>query len=339
MAFSRQSLRIDAAAEVERISLALMKAVRKNLRRRGAVVGVSGGIDSSVVLALAARSLGGGQVRAIIMPERDSDPESEVLARLIATQCGVDFVVEDITRVLDAFGGYRRRDDAVGRVFPEYHHQSGYRAKITLPANLLNDDTLNIYSLVVETPDGRILKKTLSAPEFRQIVAACNLKQRTRMSMLYYWAELNNFAVVGTANKNEHDLGFFVKYGDGGVDVNPIAHLYKTQVYQLAEFLGIPEGIRRRAPTTDTYPARSTQEEFFFRLPFDQLDLLMHGMETCTPIPAVAEALDLSAVQVGRVYKDLVRKHSAAEYLKAAPLEFADGTAPNEHKPSNGKYQ
>src|SRR5207302_1514491 len=151
-----------------------------NLRRRGAVVGVSGGVDSSVVLALAARSLGAEQVRAIIMPERDSDPDSEVLARLMATQCGVEFVVEDITRVLDSFGGYRRRDEAIRRVFPEYHQQSGYRAKIILPANLLNQDTLNIYSLVVETPDGRTLKKTLSAPEFRQIVAACNFKQRAR---------------------------------------------------------------------------------------------------------------------------------------------------------------
>jgi NAD+ synthase len=107
-------------------------------------------------------------------------------------------------------------------------------------------------------------RKSRALREYLQIVAASNLKQRTRMSTLYYHAEMRNYAVIGTANKNEHDQGFFVKYGDGGVDIQPIAHLFKTQVYQLARYLGVPEEIQQRPPTTDTYSASCTQEEFSF---------------------------------------------------------------------------
>lgn len=320
MSFNKQALEIDAAAETERISLALTKAVRKKLRRKGGVVGVSGGVDSAVVLAISVRSFGPQNVRALIMPERDSDPESENLARLVATQCGLEPVMENITGVLESFHCYQRRDEAIRRVFPEYNFDLGYRAKITLPSNLLTEATLNVYSLTVEAPDGRILQRTLSVPEFCQIVAASNMKQRTRMAMLYYYAELNNFAVIGTVNKDEHDLGFFVKYGDGGSDVTPIAHLYKQQVYQLAEYLGIPDVIRSRPPTSDTYAAGCTQEEFFFRLPFHTMDLLLHGMETGTPPSEVARLMNFTEAQVARVYGDFVRKRRSTAYLKMIPI-------------------
>lgn len=323
MSFSRHVLELEAQAEVERLRSALLRTVRKTLRRNGAVVGISGGIDSSVVLGLCAHAFGPLRVRAIMMPERDSDPDSEGLAREVAARYGVEPVLEDITGCLDGFACYRRKDEAIQRLFPEYDAARGYRSKITLPPNLLEGDALNVFSLTVLTPDGRAITKQLPAREFCQIVAASNFKQRARMSMLYYHAELNNYAVIGTANKNEHDQGFFVKYGDGGADVRPIAHLYKTQVYQLAEYLGVPDRIRRRVPTTDTYSAPTTQEEFYFRLPFETMDLLWYAMEHEAPVSEVAGVMHLTEQQVKRAYNHFVAKRRATEYLRHEPISLA----------------
>src|ERR1051326_1807063 len=214
MKFHKKMLEIDAAAETDRIVSALRKNVRL-MRRYGAVLGISGGIDSSVVLALCVRAFGREKVVAIMMPEKDSDPESEQIARRLAGHFGVNPTLEGLTPILDGFGCYPRRDEAIRRVFPDYNSAAGYKAKIVLPQNLLDEGTLNVFTLVVITPDGNELRKQLPVREFLQIVAASNFKQRTRMSMVYYHAEVNNYAVIGTANKNEHDQGFFVKYGDG----------------------------------------------------------------------------------------------------------------------------
>ncbi|HWR53683.1 MAG TPA: NAD(+) synthase [Bryobacteraceae bacterium] len=331
--FSTHALEIDARAECDRITSLLAHAVRGTLRRNGAVVGVSGGIDSAVVLALCAKSFGPGRVRAILMPERDSDPESERLARDVAALYGVQCVIEDISVCLHAFGCYRRKDEAIRRIFPEYDAARGYKSKITLPPNLLDESTLDVFSLTIVRPDGEALTERLPSHELLQIVAASNFKQRARMSMLYYNAELNNYAVVGTANKDEHDSGFFVKYGDGGVDVMPIAHLFKTQVYQLADVLGIPEEIRQRVPTTDTYSAPTTQEEFFFRLPFAMMDLLWYAMETGVDAAEAARVMNLSEQQVTRVYESLARRRRATEYLRSHPIGFRDQLTRAEEAP------
>ena len=320
MTFGKHVLTIDPAIETERLVAFLQNSVRQVLRRHGGVVGISGGVDSSVVLALCVRAFGPQRVAAVILPETDSDPESETLARLVADRFGVEPVLEVITPALEGFGCYRRRDEAIRRVFPEYDPQKGYKAKIVLPQNLLDEDTLNVFHLTIVTPEGDEKTKRLPPREYFQIVAASNFKQRTRMAMLYYHAELRNYAVIGTANKNEHDQGFFVKYGDGGVDVKPIAHLYKTQIYQLAEYLGVPEEIRTRPPTTDTYSARSTQQEFFFRLPFELMDLLWFAQENQVPIAEVAQAMGLSETQVQRAFADFTRKARTTAYLRTPPL-------------------
>lgn len=319
MSFSRESVKIDPAAETERIVSELRRLVRQVMRRSGGVVGISGGVDSSVVLGLAVRAFGAERVAAIMMPERDSDPLSQRLATAFALQLGVAPILEDITPALTGFGCYQRRDEAVRRLFPDYDAERGYKMKITLPSNLLDKGTLNVFSLTIVTPDGQELKKLLPAADFLQIVAASNFKQRTRMSMLYYHAELRNYAVIGTANKDEHDQGFFVKYGDAGVDVKAIGHLYKTQVYQLAEYLGVPEAIRRRTPTSDTYSAPCDEQEFFFRLPFETMDLLWHAHENNVPIPEVARVMDLTDEQVQRVFSDFERKKRTTEYLRMTP--------------------
>jgi NAD+ synthase len=320
MNFSKQSLNLDPILETDRIVRFLQQNVRRSMRRLGGVVGISGGVDSAVVLALLVRTFGPAHVVAVMMPDKDSDPLSEKLARELAAKFGVEPRLEDITRAVEGFDGYRRRDEAIRRLFPEYDACAGYKAKIGLPPDLLETGSLNVFSVTVVAPDGRQETRPLPPRELLEIIAATNFKQRARMATLYYQAEVRQYAVIGTANKNEHDQGFFVKYGDSGTDIQPLAHLFKTQVYQLARFLGVPEAILKRPPTTDTYSAQCDQREFFFRLPFETLDLLWLALEHQTPVHQVAEVMGLSEEQVQRAFDDIVRKRRTTEYLRMAPL-------------------
>jgi len=318
MQFTKNSLNLDAARETERIVSFLQTNIRQTMRR-GAVVGISGGIDSALVLGLAVKAFGPNRVVAVMMPDKDSDPLSEKLARELAAKFGVEPRMENITGALEGFDCYRRRDDAIKRVVPEYEPAKGYKSKIVLPQDLLEEATLNVFSVTVVRPDGSEITKPLPAREMLEIVAASNLKQRSRMSTLYFHAESRQFAVIGTANKNEHAQGFFVKYGDGGVDIQPIAHLFKTQIYQLARHLGVPEGILTRPPTTDTYSAPCNQEEFFFRLPYATLDLLWLAMEQRVPAAETAKVMGLTEVQVQRVFDDISRKIKTTDFLRLLP--------------------
>lgn len=320
--FSKDVLQLDVAAESERLVEAIRQTVLVRFRRKGAVVGVSGGVDSATVLALTARALGADRALALIMPEKDSSPDSEVLAREVAAQLGVGVVKEDMTAALSELGCYERRDAAVREVFRDYDPRRD-RVKIVLPGDLLDQGGLNVFSLVRVSPEGGHERQLLSPSAYLGIVAASNMKQRTRMLTLYYHAERRNYAVVGTANKNEHGQGFFVKYGDGGVDVQPIQHLYKTQVYQLARHLRIPQRIIDRTPSSDTYSEGCSQEEFYFRLPFELMDVMWYGLEHEVPARMVARELGLSEEQVGRAYRDLARKARATQYLRTDPISFA----------------
>jgi len=320
MDFNKNILDIDAKAETELIVTILRKTIRQEMHKHGGVVGISGGIDSAVVLGLSVEAFGPENVTAVMMPEKDSDPISELLGRKLAGRFGVEPTLEDITPVLEGFNCYPRRDEAICRIFPEYNADAGYKSKIVLPQNLLDEDTLNFFSLTIYTPDGEEKTRRLPLHEYMQIVAASNFKQRTRMSMLYYHAEMRNYAVIGTANKNEHDQGFFVKYGDGGADIQPLGHLYKTQVYQLARYLGVPEEIQQRPPTTDTYSAHSTQEEFFFRLPFETMDILWFAQENNISTNEVAQVTGLNEIQVQRAFNDFIRKKRTTNYLRMPPI-------------------
>lgn len=318
MAFTKEDIKINPSEETEKIIQKLKDDVRIKLKKRGAVIGISGGIDSSLVLALCAKAFGANKVLGVMMPEQDSNPDSLTLAKELANKFDVQYVVEDMTDAVRGFGCYTRRDEAIKNVFPEF--DDSYKAKIVLPANILEKDTLNIFQLTIISPDGKEKAERLPLKEYLQIVAASNFKQRSRMSMLYYHAESRNYAVIGTGNKNEHEQGFFVKYGDGGADVKPIAHLFKTQVFQLSKYLEVPEEIQGRIPTTDTYSAEQTQEEFFFRLPFDILDTIWYGWEKGVGEDEIANALNLTPKQVQNVIHDIKRKIAATEYLRINPL-------------------
>ena len=316
-AFSWDALRLDPALETARIASAIRELVAKQLRRRGVVVGLSGGIDSSVAAALSVQALGKDRVLGLFMPEADSSDDSLRLGRLAADSLGIKTVLEDIGPILAAAGCYRRRDEAIKKVLPEYG--DGYKSKLVLP-NVFEADGYSIFHVVVESPSGVRTKARLSAEAYLGIVAATNFKQRTRKMMEYYHADRLNYAVVGTPNRLEYDQGFFVKNGDGAADLKPIAHLYKSQVYRLAEYLRVPEEIQKRPPTTDTYSLQQSQEEFHFTLPYDKMDLCLYGKNRGIPAAEVAPAAGLTLAEVERVWRDIDAKRKATRYQHLPPL-------------------
>jgi NAD+ synthase len=315
--FSPETLVLDVAAETERICTAIRAQVLRRLRRRGAVVGLSGGIDSSVTAALCAKALGSKNVLALFMPERDSDPESLKLGRIVAERLGIEAVLEDISPCLAASGCYARRDAFIRRLVPEFGE--GWGCKVTI-ANTLAGEGYNLTKLVVRGPNGE--ERTLRMPleVYLGIVAATNMKQRTRKQIEYYHADRLNFAVAGSPNRLEYDQGFFVKNGDGAADFKPIAHLYKSQVYQLGEHLGIPEDVRLRPPTTDTWSLAQTQDEFYFSLPYRQMDLCLYGLNNAIAAEDVAKAANLTVEQVLSAWRDIAAKRKATRYLHEQPL-------------------
>jgi NAD+ synthase len=320
MSSIKELLQINPEQETNRLIAEMRNVLKNQFHRQGAVIGISGGVDSSVCLALSVRAFGPKKVLGIAMPESDSNPESALLARKLAKQYGIDYIVEDMTAALAGFGTYNRRDEAIKRVFPEY--DATYKAKIVLPSVLGEKDTLNVFKLTIISPEGEERSERIPIRDYLQIVASSNFKQRSRMSMLYYHADRLNYAVIGTGNKNEHDQGFFVKFGDGGADIKPIAHLLKTQVYQLAEYLDVPKEIQQRTPTTDTYSAECTQEEFFFRVSFELGDLIWFAMENDIPVSQVASELNLSEDKIIHIQNDIKRKIKTTEYLKMNPIHL-----------------
>ncbi|WP_137134256.1 NAD(+) synthase [Rhizobium sp. FKY42] len=308
---------LDAKAEIEATANWLRERLRTDLRKRGLVLGLSGGIDSSLCAALAVEAVGAKNVFGIFMPENDSDPESLRLGQKLAARFGIETIIEDIGPALSAAGCYERRDGFIREAVPEYG--AGWSSKIVFD-NPLTSGGYNISSLVVQAPDGEMQKVRLSAKAYLGIVAATNMKQRTRKQIEYYHADRLNYAVLGTPNRLEYDQGFFVKNGDGAADIKPIAHLYKSQVFQLAAELGVPEEILSRPPTTDTYSLPQTQEEFYFALPYQKMDICLFGLENGLSSHEIAGPVGLSPEQVNLVWQDIKAKRKVARYLHASPL-------------------
>jgi len=320
--FSKDILNFENfEVEVDRISGKLREDILGVLKRKGAVIGISGGIDSSVTLALAVKALGSEKVLGVMLPEKDSSPESKELALKLAAKFNVQTIEEDITNALVGFGCYKRRDEAVTKIFPEYNPLD-YKMKIGINQSGLNQFLPPVFSLTIINQSGEEKCKKLPVREYLQIVAASNFKQRCRMSMLYYHAEKLHYAMIGTPNKHEVQQGFFVKNGDSGADIMPIAHLYKSQVYQLADYFKIPQEIISRTPTSDTYTAEQTQEEFFFQMPFLEMDLIWFGMENEISPEEVGKVLGKTTEEILLINKNLKRKQKTTEYLRMAPITY-----------------
>ncbi len=324
MKFDKDVLTLDCKQQVARIS-SFIRRQTQALKREGAVVGLSGGIDSALIAALCVEALGKDRVLGLILPEKESSPESCKFAEKHALKLDINTETVEITSTLEAFGTYKKRDEAIKQILPEYNEN--YKTKIVLPSDLLSRDAFNFFKLIIEDEKGirksiRLKKETLNG-----IVAATNTKQRMRMLHLYFYAEKNNYLVCGTTNKSETMQGFFVKYGDGGVDIEPIAHLFKTQVYQLAEHMGVIREIIERKPSPDTYSLPVNDEEFFFRMPFATLDLLLYAWENKIKLADICGVMELTEEQVKRAFRDFTAKSHASRHARKMPpiLKAEDG--------------
>ncbi len=312
----RGVLDLDPAAETEFICTRMREIVSQQLKRRGVVVAVSGGVDSSVCLALAARAFGPSKVFSLLLPERESSSASVELGRKISEQVGVPWSIEDITPALEGLGCYRQRDEAIRKVFPEYGE--GWKNKIVIAGGAQGG--VNFFKLVVRSPAGEMREQRVPHGPYLQIVAAQNYKQRARKTIEFFHADRLNYAVVGTPNRLEYDQGFFVKNGDGSADIKPIAHLYKTQVYALARHLDLPAEICSARPTTDTYSLQQGQDEFYFALPYEKMDVALWAYNHGVSAEALAGALGVSAEQASFVYGDIQAKRDATRPLHSRPI-------------------
>lgn len=308
-------LEMDNDRVIDHICARLREILAKEVSRRGFVVAMSGGIDSSVSSALCVRALGADRVYGMMLPERDSAGASTARGRQLAEHLRIRYEVFDIAATLDAIGCYRWRDDAIREVFPQYG--AGWKNKIVISGGL--EGRVNHFQLVVQTPDGETRQERLGLRQYLQIVAATNFKQRIRKTVEYFHADRLNYAVIGTPNRLEYDQGFFVKNGDGSADVKPIAHLYKTQVYALARHMKLPDEICNAVPTTDTYSLAQGQDEFYFALPYRQMDLALYALNHGYEPAALAAAIGITTGQAVNVYRDIEAKRRATRYMHLKP--------------------
>lgn len=318
MRFATDVLALDAEKEIRQLTHFIHQVVRGTFRRKGAIVAVSGGIDSATCAALCTRALGKENVLALLLPERDSSSDSLRLGLLVAARFEMPAMTEALEPILDAAGCYQRQIEAIRTVFPEYGE--GWKSKIVLPS-LLKGDRLNVSYLTVQSPSGESKTERLPVAAYLKLIAATNFKQRTRAMMAYYHADRLNYAVCGTPNRLEYDQGFFVKGGDGLADFKPIAHLYKTQVYTLARALGVPDEICNQQPTTDTFSLPQTQEEFYFALPYRQMDLCLYAYNHNVSAEGAASVVGLTPEQVQRVFKDVETKRRTTLPLHLSSFE------------------
>jgi len=317
MTFNRDVFKIDAEYEAGQVEAFLLKSIRGVPKRDGIIVGVSGGIDSAVVASLSVRAVGKERVLGLILPEKESNPVSAEYARLMIDKLGIDYKMVELTDTVDSYQAYANRDKIIREIFPEF--DDNYKFNIYLPQNLLESERYNFYTLRIDDGKGNQKEKRLSKKQFLCITAAANVKIRARMIALYYWGEQNNYLVAGTTNKTEFLLGDYCKFGDGGTDVECVSHLYKNQIYQLGEYLDVPKEIMKRTPSPDTFSLPVSDQDFYFRLPFDILDPLLYCWEYKVEIDKVTKGLNLEREQVERVFRDFDSKFNSTEHIRYPP--------------------
>ena len=317
MKFNLDVLKIDPVQHLEKLTKFIVDQMNAVFRRKGIIVGLSGGIDSALLAAVAVHAIGKEKVIGLVLPESESNPISSEYAIKHAQVLDIEHRQINITPTVDSIVQYKWRDEYIQKLIPEY--KPDYKYNITLPTDLLERASYSFYLLQVQMPDGEIKKKRLNMEEFRTITSFANIKIRARMLHLYAEAERRNLLVAGTTNRTEFILGDFCKYGDGGTDIEPFTHLYKNQIYQLSDYLEVIPEIINRQPSPDTFSLPVSDQEFFFRISFEKLDHLLYAWEHEVPINDVANVLDISEDAVERAFKDFTTKNNATAHLREVP--------------------
>lgn len=305
----------DLEKTVDRITDFIKYEVYDKFQKSGAVVGLSGGVDSAVTAALCTKSLGAEKVLGLIMPEKESEPTSLLHAQKLAQKFNIRTEIVDITPILDSFGVYRCKESIIKNKFPDFNDRCKYR--IVVPPKLKNTIGIPFVEMLDEKNKQHKLK--ISTTDFLALTAATSIKHRVRMTMLYFHGEKNNLCVIGTTNKSEYLQGYFVKYGDGGSDVEPLVNLYKSQVYQIGRFLNIPEEILTKEASPDVWSFPATDKEFFFSVPYDIVDLLLYAQENNLSVKEIQKFTNLSEENIKNLLHVQSQKYAKSQHMREIP--------------------
>ena len=292
----------------------ICKEISEGFKKSGAVIGLSGGIDSAVTANLCKNALGEEKVLGIILPEKESDFESEIHARKFAENLNIRTETVDITQILETFGVYEKKENIIKEKFPNFNSNCKYR--MVVPSNIEN---VGIPFLEILDENNVLHKLKVSSSDFLTITAATSIKHRVRMTMLYFFAEKNNYAVIGTTNKSEYLQGYFVKYGDGGSDIEPIVNLYKSQVYQLGKILKVPKEIISKDASPDVWSFSTSDKEFFYSIPYDLVDLILYAREKKLSNKEIQENSNLSVEEIEKLVHLQNQKERKSQHMREIP--------------------
>ncbi|MHC2994659.1 MAG: NAD(+) synthase [Candidatus Atribacteria bacterium] len=295
-----EKLKAGMEIEPEKVSLSLesfIKEYTQKLEREGAILGLSGGIDSAVIAVLCVRALGPKKTLALIMPEKDSKKEHTKDALNFARELNIETKLIDITPYLEELEIYK--------LFPLDKLLSWGRLKGAL--------IRKAYHFYERKTEKRPFSESLLGfkdKEYSSYIAKGNayyrVKHRLRMILLYLFGELENRLVVGAANKSEYKIGYFVKHGcDDATDIMPLLNLYKTQVRELARYLNIPSRIIKKPPSPDIMPGLADEE--VIRISYEKMDLILLALEKGLKLSDIVKALEIEEDEVIYI-KSLIQK-------------------------------